>query len=229
MQVGARPDRSVVSSMLQVDPFEHLAVGAIVSLNVGETVSLSFLVERADPSGRRVYLHLESDEGATADVEFVDWRVYMVSRLRRLRGTGPVEVVVPTEVRAVSRNPLRLELEVLEGTAIMQRRNLYRTTRPGMQASVHVDGAPATVDGDVLDLSASGLALGTYSTPPAPGAALLVDLLLPTGETLTMRGRLIGSQATGEGGSVWRWNVQFEEVTAAVRDALTRYIHRAQT
>lgn len=215
--------------MLKVDPFEHLVVGAIVSVTVAETLLLSFLVERADPSERRVSLHLESDEGAAADVEFVDWRVYMVSRLRRLRGAGPVEVVVPTEVRSVSRGPLRLELEVLEGTAIMQRRNLYRTTRPGMQASVHVDGVPATVDGDVLDLGASGLALGTYSAPPAPGVGLLLDLLLPTGETLTMRGRLIGAQATGDGGNVWRWNVQFEDLTAAVRDALTRYIHRAQT
>lgn len=214
--------------MLKVDPFEHLAVGAIVSVSVAENLSLSFLVERADPSERRVHLHLESDEGSAADVEFVDWRVYMVSRLRRLRGAGPVEVVVPTEVRSVSRGPLRLELEVLEGTAIMQRRNLYRTTRPGMQASLHVDGAPATVDGDVLDLGASGLALGTYSAPPDPGAGLLLDLLLPSGETLTMRGRLMGSRATGDGGNAWRWNVQFEDVTAEVRDALTRYIHRAQ-
>ena len=215
--------------MLKIDPFEHLAVGTIVSVNVAETLSLSFLVERADPAERRVYLHLESDEGAVADVEFVDWRVYMVSRPRRLGGAGPVEVAVPTEVRSVSRGPLRLELEVLEGTAILQRRNLYRTTRPGMQASVHVDGAPATVDGDVLDLSASGLALGTYSAPPAPGVGLRIDLLLPTDETLTMRGRLIGARTTVDGGTVWRWNVRFEDLTAEVRDALTRYIHRAQT
>ena len=75
----------------------------------------------------------------------------------------------------------------------------------------------------------SGLALGTYSAPPAPGVGLQIDLLLPTDETLTMRGRLIGARTTVDGGTVWRWNVRFEDLTAEVRDALTRYIHRAQT
>ncbi len=214
--------------MLKVDPFEHLDRDAVVAIDVGEGVSLSFRVERSDPSRRRVLLQIEGDERAAEGVEFVDWRVYMLTRQHRMGGSGPVAVSVPTELRELSRAPLRLELEVLDGTALMQRRSLYRTSRPGIVARVRVDGAASTVDGEVLDLSASGLALGTRVAPPAPGAGLELDVLLPTGQSLPARGRLVGAASRGEGGHDWRWNVQFDELSPPVRDALRSYIHLAQ-
>jgi hypothetical protein len=214
--------------MLKVDPFEHLDPGALVSIDVGENVSLAFRVDRTDPARRRVHLQIEGDERAAEGVEFVDWRVYMLTRQHRMGGSGPVAVSVPTELRELSRAPLRLELEVLDGTALMQRRSLYRTSRPGIQARVRVDGAATAVAGDVLDLSASGLALSTHAAPPAPGAGLALDVLLPTGQSLPARGHLVGAAARGEGGHDWRWNVQFDELAAPVRDALRSYIHLAQ-
>lgn len=214
--------------MLKVDPFEHLGPGEVVSIDVGDNISLSFRVERTDPEQRRVHLHLEGDERSADGVEFVDWRVFMLLGQHRSSSSGPVAVSVPTELRGLSRSPLRLELEVLEGTALMQRRSLYRTTRPGIRARVRVDGATETVQGDVLDLSASGLALSTYVSPPSTGTGLDLEVLLPTGETLPARGRLVGAMARGSGGDDWRWNVQFDDLPAAVRDALRSYIHRAQ-
>ena len=213
--------------MLKVDPFEHLLPGVVVSIDVGESVSLSFRVDRADPARRRLHLQIEGDERSAEGVEFVDWRVYMLTRQHRMGGSGPVAVSVPTELREVSRGPLGLELEVLEGSALIQRRSLYRTSRPGIQARVKVDGAAALVDGEVLDLSASGLALSTRASPPAEGAGLDLQVLLPTGQSLPARGRLVGAAARGEGGADWRWNVRFDELSAPVLDALRSYIHRA--
>jgi len=214
--------------MLKVDPFEHLLPGAVVSIDVGENVSLSFRVDRADPARRRLHLQIEGDERAAEGVEFVDWRVYMLTSQHRMGGSGPVAVSVPTALCEVSRAPLGLELEVLDGTALMQRRSLYRSSRPGVQARVRVDGAAAAVDGDVLDLSASGLALGTLAAPPEPGAGLDLDVLLPSGQSLPARGRLVGAAERRSGAHQWRWNVQFDELSPTVRDALKSYIHLAQ-
>lgn len=214
--------------MLKVDPFEHLSPGVVVSIDVGDNVSLSFRVERTDPAQGRVHLKMEGDERAADGVEFVDWRVYMLLRQHRTSVFGPVGVSVPTELRGLSRGPLRLELEVLEGSALMQRRSLYRTSRPGIQAMVRVDGATEAVHGDVLDLSASGLALSTHVSPPSTGAGLDLDVLLPTGQSLPVHGRLVGAMARGAGGDDWRWNVQFDDLPPAVHDALRSYIHRAQ-
>ncbi len=70
--------------MLKVDPFEHLLPGAVVSIDVGENVSLSFRVDHADPARRRLHLQIEGDERAAEGVEFVDWRVYMLTSQHRM-------------------------------------------------------------------------------------------------------------------------------------------------
>lgn len=212
--------------MLKVDPFEHLSPGVVVSIDVGDNVSLSFRVERTDPAQRRVHLLLEGDERAAEGVEFVDWRVFMLLRQHLSSGSGPMAVSIPTELRGLSRGPLRLELEVLEGSALLQRRSLYRTTQPGIRARVRVDGSTEAMHGDVLDLSASGLALSTRVTPPTTGAGLDLDVLLPTGQSLPVHGRLVGAMARGA--DDWRWNVHFDGLSPAVRDALRSYIHGAQ-
>lgn len=209
--------------MLLVDPFKYLARGLAASINVGDGVSLELRVDEVAADRRRVWLAQAGD--APDAVEFADWRVYMVSLVDPTSGSDLVEVVVPTELRAVSRRPLRLELEVLDGTAVIQRRVLYRTTRPGVRARVRFDGSDRPVNGDVLDLSVSGLALSTFMRPPPVDTALAVDLLLPSGPPLALAARL--AEATAVGDSDWRWTLLFDPLAPAVLDALKLYIHRA--
>ena len=199
-----------------------------MSINVGESISLPVRGERLEPAQQSLALQLEGDDGGADAIEFVDWRVYMVSLRHQEAGSGPVEVMVPTELQELSRRPMWIKLGVLEGTALIQRRALYRSSRPGAHVTLQVDGSPMAVNGDVLDLSVSGLSLSTPAAPPEAGTGLLLDVLLPTGLSLPMHGHLVASVARGEGGTEWRWNVKFDGLAATLCDALKLYIHAPQ-
>ena len=213
--------------MLKVDPFEYLSLGSVVSINVGEKVLLPFRIERLEPSQLSLALRLEGNDAGADSVEFVDWRVYMVSLQHREVDSGPIEVMVPTELRELSRSPMWIKLGVLEGTAFMQRRELFRSSRPGAHVTLQVDGSSIEVIGDVLDLSVSGLSLSTPAAPPEAGTELLLAVLLPTGISLPMHGHLVAAVERGEGGTGWRWNVKFDGLPAILSDALKLYIHAA--
>ena len=120
---------------------------------------------------------------------------------------------------------MRIKLGVLDGTALLQRRVLYRSARPGAHVTLHVAGSAMEVKGDVLDLSVSGLSLSTPAAPPGVGTPLLLALLLPSGLSVPLQGHLIAAVARGEPGAAWRWNVKFNGVPPVLANILKLFIH----
>ncbi len=211
--------------MLKIDPFEFLSVGSVVSINVGESLSLPFRIEQIEPSRHSLALQLEGDDDSADAVDFNDWRVYMLSLQHWEADSGPVEVMVPTELQELSRRPMRIKLGVLDGTALLQRRVIYRSARTGAHVTLHVAGSTIEVKGDVLDLSVSGLSFSTPAAPPEAGTPLLLAVLLPTGVSVPLHGHLIAAVARGEAGTAWRWNVKFNGVPPVLANILKLFIH----
>ncbi len=213
--------------MTSVDPFEYLRHGMRAHLAVTGTVVLPFLIEDVDAEKRRIALVLDAPEARAAGVALEDWRVYVLSLPLDPTADGPSELNIPNELRGSSRDPLRVDLEVMEGTSVIQRRTSYRSLRPGIVATVRV--ADADVEGEVLDLSVGGMALRTSTEPPQPGTPVHARLSLGGPDAVAVDGRIVAATATGTPATEWRWNIQFEALSREARSALLWHLHGEKT